>query len=110
MAAQAQQVFPLSSLFQILNLDGKDKILPVIQANEHYQEQMMAMQQQMDQMAAQMEQTQKENENLRNTTNEMMGTISQMTAVSGAPPQQQMPPGASNPNDFPLGVAPGYVG
>ena len=46
MSAQAQQFFPLSSLFQILNLDGKDKILPVIQANEHYQEQMQQLQQQ----------------------------------------------------------------
>jgi len=107
MAAQAQQFFPLSSLFQMLNLDGKDKILPVIQANENYQQQMQAMQQQMEQMAQQMEQTQKENENLRNTTNQMMGTIAQMTAVSGAQPEQQMPQGA-NPNDFPLGMNPGY--
>ena len=106
MAAQAQQFFPLSSLFQILNLDGKDKILPVIQANEQYQEQMRAMQQQMEQMATQMEQTQKENENLRNTTNEMAGAISQMSAVGREQPVQ-VPQGA-NPNDFPLGVNPGY--
>jgi hypothetical protein len=33
MSAQAQQFFPLSALFRILNLDGKDKILPVIEAN-----------------------------------------------------------------------------
>jgi hypothetical protein len=56
MSAQAQQFFPLSALFQILNLDGKDRILPVIQANENYQQQMQQMQQQMEQMGAQMEQ------------------------------------------------------
>ena len=56
MSAQAQQFFPLSALFDILNLDGKDKILPVIKANEHYQEQMQALQQQVQEMGAQLQQ------------------------------------------------------
>ena len=106
MAAQAQQFFPLSSLFQMLNLDGKDKILPVIQANERYQEQMLQMQQQTEQMAQQMEQMQQENQNLKNTTNEMMGTIRQMAAVGGE--QSPQTPEGVNPNDFPLGMNPGY--
>ena len=106
MAAQAQQFFPLSSLFQMLNLDGKDKILPVIQANERYQEQMLQMQQQTEQMAQQMEQMQQENQNLKNTTNEMMGTIRQMAAVGGE--QSPQTPEGANPNDFPLGMNPGY--
>jgi hypothetical protein len=106
MAAQAQQFFPLSSLFQMLNLDGKDKILPVIQANEKYQEQMLQMQQQTEQMAQQMEQLQQENQNLKNTTNEMMGTIRQMAAVGGE--QSPQTPEGANPNDFPLGMNPGY--
>ena len=52
MSAQAQQFFPLSSLFQILNLDGKDKILPVIRDNETYQQQMEQLQQQIEQMGS----------------------------------------------------------
>lgn len=106
MAAQAQQFFPLSSLFQMLNLDGKDKVLPVIRENENYQQQMQSMQQQVEQMGQQMAQLQEENQNLRNTSNEMMGTLRQMAAVGGGE-TQQIPEGA-NPNDFPLGVNPGY--
>lgn len=88
MSAQAQQFFPLSSLFNILNLDGKDKILPIIQANENYQQQMQQMQQQMQQMGQQMEQMQAENTNLRRATNEMSNTIASMGARQGMASQE----------------------
>lgn len=55
MAAQAQQYFPLSSLFRLLNIDGKDRLLPVIEANEKQMEQMQQMQQQIEEMSKQME-------------------------------------------------------
>lgn len=83
MSAQAQQFFPLSALFNILNLDGKDKILPVIQANEHYQEQMQALQQQLEQMGAQMEQMQNENQNLRKAVSQTTNALAQMGARRG---------------------------
>ena len=83
MAAQAQQFFPLSSLFEILNLDGKDRIMPVIRNNEAYQQQMQAMQQQLEQMAAQMQGLQKENDNLRYTTTQMTSALSSMSAQTG---------------------------
>lgn len=83
MSAQAQQFFPLSSLFEILNLDGKDKILPVIRANEHYQEQMQALQQQVQQMGAQMQQMAQENDNLRKATVQMKNTLTTMAARRG---------------------------
>lgn len=83
MSAQAQQFFPLSSLFQILNLDGKDKILPVIQANEHYQEQMQALQQQVEQMGQQMEQMGAENQNLRKAVSQTTNAMAQMSARRG---------------------------
>ena len=91
MSAQAQQFFPLSALFQILNLDGKDKILPVIRANETYQEQMQQMAQQVEQMAQQTEQLQAENQNLRKTATQMTNALSSVgnrrggTAQTGAP-------------------------
>jgi len=91
MSAQAQQFFPLSSLFEILNLDGKDKILPVIRSNEHYQEQMQAMQQQLEQMSQQMEQLQGENQNLKNTASQLSNTLSTVTARRGTGQQPQAP-------------------
>ena len=83
MSAQAQQFFPLSSLFNILNLDGKDKILPVIQENEHYQEQMQALQQQLEQMSQQMEQMNAENQNLKKAVTQTSNALSQMSARRG---------------------------
>jgi regulator of replication initiation timing len=93
MSAQAQQFFPLSALFNILNLDGKDKILPVIRENEHYQEQMQQLQQQVEQMSQQMEQMQAENQNLRKTTTQMTNALAEVGANSGSgyvPQQGQM--------------------
>ena len=85
MSAQAQQFFPLSALFRILNLDGKDKILPVIQANETYQQQMQALQQQVEQMGAQMQQMAEENQNLKQTTARMTDALTSMSARRGRP-------------------------
>jgi len=92
MSAQAQQFFPLSALFQILNLDGKDKILPVIQANETYQQQMQAMQQQIEQMGAQMEQMAQENNNLKQTAMQMSNTLSTISARRGGGQQNEGQP------------------
>jgi TolA-binding protein len=106
MSAQAQQFFPLSSLFEILNLDGKDKILPIIRNNEHYQEQMQQMQQQLEQMGQQMQQMAEENQNLKNATMQMSNSLSTIAARRGggqqAQPQQAPAPagmdsGAPNP-------------
>lgn len=83
MAAQAQQIFPLSALFRILNLDGKDRILPVIEENEHYTEQMQQMQMQLEQMAAQLQGLQEENDNLRATGNEMTNALASTSAQTG---------------------------
>lgn len=97
MSAQAQQFFPLSALFEILNLDGKDKILPVIRANETYQQQMQALQQQVQQMGEQLQQMAEENQNLKKTTMEMGNSIATMSAGQGggqaAPQQAGMAPG-----------------
>ena len=80
MAAQAQQFFPVSALFRILNLDGKDKVLPVIEANEHYQEQMQALQQQVEELSQQLQNSEAENQSLRRTTADLTNTL----ATAGA--------------------------
>ena len=100
MAAQAQQFFPLSALFKVLNLDGKDRILPVIEANETYQEQMQALQQQVEQMGQQMEQMQAENQNLKRTASQMTNALAGINAVQGGggggmAPGEANEPGAS---------------
>lgn len=58
MAAQAGQNFPLSVLFEMLNVDGKEKLMPVLQQLDQHQ-------QMMQQMMAQNQQLQAENENMR---------------------------------------------
>jgi hypothetical protein len=87
MSAQAQQFFPLSALFQILNLDGKDKILPVIRSNETYQQQMEQLQQQVEQLSAQMEGMQKENISLRKQVTDSTNTLARVAAAKGSVPQ-----------------------
>ena len=89
MSAQTPNPMKLSDLFKILNLDGKDKVLPVIEANEHYQEQMMQMQQQLEQAGQQMEQLQQENTNLKQATTQMSNTIASMSARAGTEPPGQ---------------------
>ena len=66
-----------------MNLDGKDKILPVIKENEHYQEQMQALQQQLEQMGQQMQQMQAENENLKRTSAQATNTLAGISARRG---------------------------
>ena len=88
MAAQAQQVFPLSALIEILNIDGKDKILPVIQANETYQQQMQQMQQQVEQMGQQLEQANAENQSLRRDVDKMSNAFQTVQANLGQTPQE----------------------
>jgi len=110
MAAQAQQNFPLSALFQILNLDGKDKILPVIQKNEHFQEQMLALQQQVEQMAQQLEEAQAQAENLRQANDAMSNSIAEASArtgtdVSAGPEGMPQPEGMDMENPIVSGNA-----
>ena len=65
MAAQTNNPMKLSDLFKILNLDGKDKILPVIQESEHFAEMLAQMQQQLEQASADNEALKEENQSLR---------------------------------------------
>jgi hypothetical protein len=75
MAAQMQQFFPLSALFRLLNIEGKDRLLPVIEASEQQQQMMQMQQQQIEQLTAQMEQMQKENESLKLHKTELVNAL-----------------------------------
>lgn len=85
MAAQSGQPFPLSILFSLLTVDGKDRILPVLQSLD-------AQMQQMQQMAAENEQLQATVQQQQDSINGMKQLISeqvanaQQTSTAGATP------------------------
>lgn len=83
MAAQAQQYFPLSALFRMMNVEGKDRLLPVIEANETHQQKMQQLQQTNEQLMQQLAQMQKENDNLRQTSTQMTNALASVGASSG---------------------------
>lgn len=85
MSAQAQQFFPLSALFNILNLDGKDKILPIIQENEHFQEQMQQLQEQNQQLQEQLAQMEEQNQNLKSGLATAKNTLSNVSTRRNVP-------------------------
>ena len=87
MAAQTNNPMRLSSLFRILNIEDKDRILPLIEEGEHYQEQMAAMQQQLEQAMQQLQAAQEENQHLRRATDEMANSLANTSARrnGGAP-------------------------
>lgn len=79
MAAQSQQYFPLSVLFELLQVDGKEKIMPVLKQNEQ-------VQQQMQEMAAQIQQLQAQNEQLNAGVANLQGLNQQyMKAIRKTP-------------------------
>lgn len=83
MAAQTPYPIKLSSLLKMCNLDGKDRIIPVIEADEKYYEQMQQLQQQLQQMTEQMTQMAQENQSLKQTVNETTNAMQQMSARRG---------------------------
>ena len=84
MAAQTPNPMRLSDLFKILNLDGKENILPLIEESEQYQEMMAQMQQQVQQSQAENEQLRAENDNLRRGGNVMKNALSEVGVDSAA--------------------------
>ena len=85
MSAQAGQYFPLSALFELLHVDGKERILPVLRENEVIQQQMAQMQAQLEQMAAEREQMAQGMANLQEINEKLMSTQSQRGAGSMYP-------------------------
>ncbi len=83
MAAQAQQFFPLSALFELMNIDGKDRLMPIIKANEKHMERLQQLQQQTEQAVQQAQMLQKENESLRATASQMSNALANIGATNG---------------------------
>jgi cell division protein FtsB len=75
MAAQAGQVFPLTALFQLLNVDGKERILPVLE--------------QVEATTAQMQQLAQENEQLRGQVQQLNETLDGYASIVSSSPGSQ---------------------
>ena len=67
MSVEAQKPMPLSTLFRILNVDGKDRLIPIIDSSENYAETLQMMQQQNEQLSQQVQQQQQSIEGLKNS-------------------------------------------
>jgi len=85
MAAQAGTAFPLSALFEMLNVDGKDKIMPVLRQN-------YAIMLKMEQLMQQNEQLAQIVQNLQGMNDKYAKAMSSGALGQGAPqgPQGEM--------------------
>lgn len=88
MSAQAGQYFPLSVLFELLHVDGKERILPVLKQNETTQQQMQQMAQQIEQQQARMQQMAQGMANLQEIKEKLMSSQSQRGAGSMYPAEE----------------------
>jgi hypothetical protein len=61
MAAQANSFFPLATLFELMNVDGKEKILPVLIKNDKTMEMLKQQQEQIGQLSGMVANLQKVN-------------------------------------------------
>ena len=75
MAAQAGAPFPLSVLFKLLHVDGKERILPEIVAVETLQQQMQELAMQNQQLNQQNAELQQGMQNLQNVNDELMASM-----------------------------------
>lgn len=95
MSAQAGQIFPLSVLFELLQVDGKDRILPVLKATETLTQQMNDLMAQNEQLMAQAQQMTEQVQNLQAVNDQLMqsagagfaaGTAELNTGMQGGNP------------------------
>lgn len=85
MSAQAGANFPLTTLFQLLNVDGKDKILPVLQQNDQTTQLIQSMQQQIEQLTAAGQEQQKQMASLQQTIAKQNQALARGQAVQFDP-------------------------
>ena len=95
MSAQAGQVFPLTVLFELLQVDGKDRILPVLRMTDQLTQQMQQMAAQIEQQTMQIQQLSEQAAGLQAVNDELMqsaggmyaaGTADQSTGMEGGNP------------------------
>ena len=67
----------------MMNIDGKDRLLPVIEENEQVMQQMESLQAQNQQMVEQLAAMQQENERLKMTTTQMTNALANVGSTQG---------------------------
>jgi hypothetical protein len=90
MAAQAQQIFPLKALFKLLNVDGKEKILPVLEENDAITQQMNALAQQNQQLQQQVDSLNETLDGYSNLVSSTPGSDEALTSLGGNAPDETM--------------------
>lgn len=85
MSAQAGTSFPLTTLFQLLNVDGKDKILPVLAQNERTTQIIQGLQQQIEQLTLAGQEQQKQMASLQHTIAKQNQALARGQAVQYDP-------------------------
>lgn len=90
MAAQAQQIFPLKALFKLLNVDGKEKILPVLEENDAITQQMNALAQQNQQLQQQVDSLNETLDGYSSLVSSTPGSDEALTSLGGNAPDETM--------------------
>lgn len=85
MSAQSGANFPLTTLFQLLNVDGKDKILPVLQQNDQTTQLIQSLQQQIEQLTLAGQEQQKQMASLQQTIAKQNQALARGQAVQYNP-------------------------
>ena len=85
MAAQAGQPFPLSVLFGLLTVDGKDRILPVLTQLDAQMQQMQQIAAENEQLHATVQQQQESIDGMKKLISQQ-SAAAQMTSAAGAAP------------------------
>ena len=89
MSAQAGQFFPLSVLFELLSVDGKERILPVLKQNEATQQIIQQQATQIEQLTAKVQQQANEIANLE-SVNDQYGAEDETGAEISTVPEGAM--------------------
>lgn len=83
MAAEGGQVFPLTALFQLLQVDGKERIIPVLREVEATTQQMQQLAAENEQLKAQTESMQQTLDGYANIISSNPGSQDALTAMGG---------------------------
>jgi hypothetical protein len=85
MSAQSGASFPLTTLFQLLNVDGKDKIIPILQQNHQTTQLIQSLQQQIQQLMAAGEEQKKQMASMQATISKQNEALTRGQAVQYNP-------------------------
>lgn len=84
MAAQSQQDFPISLLLRLLNFEGKDRLLPIVEEQEQKNDKMQELATQAQAIAEQLAKAQKENEILKQVNTQSANALASLGKTQSA--------------------------